>query len=117
MIEWFDCFGASLAGAAFASKSDEYKHEARRARRIVKGILDGMDEKGVVIEWYVDKPIHNHECNGFGVVICAPNLDENNLGAAAAMAVREYAECVGMVAVDKMTVGKMMLLGTNGDES
>lgn len=89
-MTWADILGVCLSSAAFAAKADEYQHEARRCRRIVRGVLENADTNGCVMEFYTEKRINKHKDPGLGMVICAPGLTEENLGPACQMAIQEW---------------------------
>lgn len=113
-MTWTDILGVCLASDAFAAKADEYKHEARRCRRIVRGVLESADTNGCVIEFYTEKPINRHRDMGIGIVICAPGLNEENLGPAAQIAVQEWFAQSGDTT--KPEFGDLEITGTEGDK-
>lgn len=111
---WPAVLGVCLSSAAFASKADEYKHEARRCRRIVRGVLENADTNGCVLEFYTEKRINKHKDPGIGMVICAPGLNEENLGGAAQIAIQEWFALAGDRTAVK--IGKVSITGTEGDK-
>jgi hypothetical protein len=113
-MTWADVLGVCLASAAFAAKADEYKHEARRCRRIVRGVLESADTNGCVIEFYTEARINRWRDAGIGIVICAPGLNEENLGPAAQIAVQEWFAQAGETV--KPEFGALAVTGTEGDE-
>jgi hypothetical protein len=111
---WADVLGVCLASAAFAAKADEYKHEARRCRRIVRGVLESADTNGCVLEFFTEKRINKHTDPGLGMVICAPGLNEENLGGACQIAIQEWFAYAGDRTAVKL--GKLNITGTEGDK-
>jgi hypothetical protein len=114
LVTWADVLGACLASAAFASKADEYKHEARRCRRIVRSVLESADTNGCVLEFFTEQRINKHKDPGLGMVICAPGLTEENLGPACQMAIQEWFAYAGDR--NAVAVGRLSITGTGGDK-
>jgi hypothetical protein len=113
-MTWADSLGAALAAAAFASKCDEYRHEARRCRRITRAVLEAADTNGCVLEFFTEKRINKHKDPGLGMVICAPGLTEENLGPACQMAIQEWFAYAGDR--NAVAVGRLNISGTEGDQ-
>lgn len=88
---WAEWLGASLAGAAYVAKADEYKFEARRLRKMATAVLEasGDGEQGAICEIY-SVPVIQSNDPGVGILICSPNLNERNFGPAAAEILREW---------------------------
>jgi len=63
--------------AALTQERDEYREEAQRCRKLAKSVIDGVDTSGVLVE--VSRGDKRGEAH---LIICAPGLDEHNLGQA-----------------------------------
>ena len=111
-----DNLALALSSAAFASKCDEYRHEARRCRQIVKAIMEHSSVNGVAVEFYVEKRRIDHASDPcFGLVFCAPGLDERNFVEPAKEILDWYLDRLGMPRGSLVT-GKARIAGTDGDQ-
>ncbi len=101
---------ATLKAALRASqkKMREYRDEARRCRAIAKFMADKLETKAVLAECYP-------EGSGLALFICAPNLNEGNLGEAAQIMLREFWKDAGF-SFESFDVHDRGLHGTQADK-
>lgn len=115
IVDWTECLGAALAGAAFASKCVEYQNEARRCRQIVHTIMEKTDVNGLSIEFYTYKPVYKETDPGMGLVLCAPGLDEGNFAAPAKDILAWYFDRLGIPNTAYAFKDKTIRMGTESD--
>lgn len=92
------------------AKLDEYRVEARRCRALAGAMLRGMNTSGVLVE-----VVGKTDGHGPYISICAPGLNEHNLGEAGAQMIHALLRGAGY-SDTAYTVGQSSVTGTNSDD-
>ncbi len=97
--------------AAQQHKIDEYRDEAARCRAIAKFLCDKLEVRAVLTEMFPSKTT----VGGIGMFICAPNLNEHNLGGACKIMLDDLWSRMGGKGEAKIT--HMKVQGTEADKT
>lgn len=90
-----------------------YRNEALRCREIARKLADARGTNAVLTGIYRDP----HNKNGMLLFICAPNLDEGNLGEAAKIVMESFYGCAATkLKENSVKFGKLEIQGTEGDD-